>query len=732
MSESTSYWRRIVAAGVVYAAAGWGVVEALTTVVERLGLPAWLVPLVTALYIAGLPVTVFLVWRTAGEERRPDAPSFVGAMAVLVAVTAAIFWQTSPPPAEPGQLVAVLPCDFTGDAMLAYRAEGLAEDVHARLSRVGSVKISSWNSSLFVRDRGYDTPEIVELLKADRLVRCRMTSGPERIQLTAEVLDPRAGRVLWGRDYDFVAADMGTVVTELAGTLIDVLGTKAEAGERERVSRLGTFSPEAYDLYLQAQAAGSRSLEQVEAGQALVQRALEIDPNFPDALVLDARLFFHRVAHQEFESMQEPRGWIEAAVERSERALALDPGVLNARLYLARACGLLEEYFDEPCDHEQAERLREEECEIRGDTAEGWECRHNLLWHQGRDNTEAQKRWLELEPTSVDANMQSVGTYAAKDEYAKVLEVFDTLQMLAPDDPRPFGLVSNLLKGKGRLDESLAWRYGAYAKDSHLDAGRLARLSDYYLELGLFDRALELAERTWEGRRATAVHILPILAVHAGQRDRAVEVLEWFVVEIGAQSTQAILWAADAYADVVGDFPRAAELYGQALADRDLRALCEDEGCVAEHALDLVRVERGLGNEEAASAWLTVAGEALSTQAVPGPETEAFQVRQRQEALLAAAEGRGEDAVERLRGVIFGQTPETVLRQPAPLVWLEVSPRLDPVRDSPAFQALLSDFEAYLAPMQARVREADRTGDWASLRQRTYEWARSLEAQSGG
>jgi len=258
MSESTSYWRRIVAAGVVYAAAGWGVVEALTTVVERLGLPAWLVPLVTALYIAGLPVTVFLVWRTAGKDRTLDAPSFIGATVVLVAVTAAIFWQTRPPPAEPGQLIAVLPCDFTGDAALAYRAEGLAEDVHARLSRVGSVKISSWNSSLFVRDRGFDTPEIVELLKADRLVRCRMTSGPERIQLTAELLDPRAGRILWGRDYDFVVADMGTVVTEVAGTLIDVLGTRAEAGERERVSALGTFSPEAYDLYLQARAAGWR------------------------------------------------------------------------------------------------------------------------------------------------------------------------------------------------------------------------------------------------------------------------------------------------------------------------------------------------------------------------------------------------------------------------------------------------------------------------------------------
>jgi hypothetical protein len=137
----TKYWRRILASSAVYAAAGWAAVEALTTVVERFGLPDWPATLVTALYVTGLPVTVFLVWRTAGEERRLNLPSFLGAMTFLIVGTGAIFWMTRPSPAPPINIVAIVPCEFSGEDSFAYRAEGVAEDVHARLSRVDSVKL---------------------------------------------------------------------------------------------------------------------------------------------------------------------------------------------------------------------------------------------------------------------------------------------------------------------------------------------------------------------------------------------------------------------------------------------------------------------------------------------------------------------------------------------------------------------------------------------------------------
>lgn len=68
---------------------------------------------------------MLLIWRTVRKDRRLDMPSFVGAMAFMVLGTAAIFWFTRSPPASPEHLVAVLPCDFSGDENQAYRADSV-------------------------------------------------------------------------------------------------------------------------------------------------------------------------------------------------------------------------------------------------------------------------------------------------------------------------------------------------------------------------------------------------------------------------------------------------------------------------------------------------------------------------------------------------------------------------------------------------------------------------------
>jgi TolB-like protein len=736
-AKGTSYWRRVVASSAVYAAGGWAVVEALTTVVDRFGLPAWLGTLVTALYVAGLPVTAFLVWRTAGEERRLTVSSFSGAVCLLIAGTAVVFWITRPAPPAPQHLVAVLPCEFSGSVDRAYRAEGLAEDVHARLSRVEAVKISSWNSSLFVRDKGLGTGEIVDLLKTDRLVRCRMRSESERIEVSAELIDPANDQVLWTRDYDFVAADLGTVVTELTGALLEVLGTPIQAAERERVNNLGTFSPEAYDLYLQARSASSwtsqgrsasdeRDTDRLAVADALVGQALQIDPNFAEALVLQADILMERVLSRGFENMDELKERLYEARSLSQRALDADPGVLDARLILAGVCGLLGEYWNEPCPEGESERLEREECEIRGDTAEGWACRSRILPEP--DNIGALQRWLELEPTSVDANMQHMGMLMSRGApITDVLGVFNTLQALAPDDKRPYGLVSNNLRRKGRLDEVLAWRWGAFG--GRMPDGEpwlLARLATDYMNLRLDDLAEKPGVLTVEARPASAVHFMPFLWKRLGEAEKAAALLERQVEQVGGRPgneiglTNAATW----FAVALGRYDRAKELYDEALSRRGLDDLCDrSEDCIADEALLLAQIERALGDEDNANVWLERAEEAMSNawkqqpvgQPQPGPSL--------LDARFLIMQGRKMEAVEALRAIVFRWDVDDGGDLTLPIYLLESGTPFDSLRDMPEFQQLIEDYKAALEPMRQRVLEAERTGDWEALRRRTYQRA---------
>lgn len=715
------YWRRILASSAVYAAGGWAVVEALTTVVERFGLAEWLVPLVTAVYVAGLPVTIFLVWRAAGAERQLTRLSFAGAMGFLVAVSAGIFWLTRPEPPDEAQTLAVLPCEVGPESGDAWRAEGFAADIHARLSRVGAVKIISWNSSLFVREKGYGPRQIAEVLKVDRVVRCDMDSEGDRLAVSAQLVDPAEERTLWSHEYDFVVEDIGTVVTELARNLLDVLTAPVEAAELERLDDIGTFSPEAYDLYLRA--SGSDDYDETEA---LLARALAIDPNYAEAIVLRARNRDAQLTWASYETpedMEQLREAVALARAAASQALAIDPAVIGARRLLSGACDTEREYLGVDCPPEESERLLREECEILGDTADGWACRHRMLSAEGKNNDYALERWLELEPTNFGANVQYMAMLWYSDRREEVLAVLDTFEVLEPGNHRPYGLVSNMLRLEGRLDEVLAWRFGV--SDDALPSEPLGnwRLVTDYMNLGLYAQAEVHAAIVHEARPIFMPRWTAELRARRGDTGEAAELLDWAVGVLGGGgATGPVISAGSAYIDVLRDFDKAGQVYARALAEKDLPSLCEaDDACIFRHALYLHRIAQLAGEDEEASAWRRQAEDAFERMLPWQPGEPTMNRTRTMEAMLRIAQDRHDEALAALREAAFSfETTDSDLE--LPIYVLDRNPLFDPVRERPEFAALLADYDAYLEPMRQRALLATETGDWAALRQRTIRW----------
>lgn len=719
----SKYWRRILASSAVYAAAGWAAVEALTTVIERFGLPPALIPLVTALYVAGLPVTIYLVWRTAGKERHLNWPSFAGAVGFLVAATAVIFWYTRPAPPTEALTLAVLPCTPAGENDTANRAEGFAEDIHARLSRVDAVRIISWNSSLYVREKGYPPREIANVLHVDRLVQCRMGSSGERLEVSAQLLDPAAERVVWNRDYDFIVDDIATVVTELARTLLDVLTTPVQADELERLNDIGTFSPQAYDLYLQAR--GSSDYDEVDS---LLARALEIDPNYAEAIVLRAQNQAEQLtwaAYESAEDMDQLREIVSLLRAAAKKALAIDPRVIGARQLLRNACGAERHYLGGDCPVEESRRLEREECEILGNTADGWACRHRLWTSEGKDNDSALERWLELEPTNFVANLQYMGRLWSTGRREEMLAVFETLRILDPERPGPFNLISHKLRAEGRLDEALAWRFGGLSEQVPDDWRQHVWPFTDYMNLGLYEQAEVHAMIVHEGRRIYMPRWVAQLWARRGDIDEAAELLDWSLEVLGGGgATGPVILRGPAYIDVLGDFEKAREVYARALEEKDLPSLCEgDDYCLLRHALYLNRLARVDGRDEDAAYWLQLAESTFDGMPPYAPSQPARNRTKGMEALLRVAQDRHDEALVALREAVFGfEIREGDLEMP--IYVLDRTALLDPLRDRSEFQAILADYEAYLEPMRRRVLQATETGDWEPLRQRTRQWIR--------
>jgi len=342
-----------------------------------------------------------------------------------------------------------------------------------------------------------------------------------------------------------------------------------------------------------------------------------------------------------------------------------------------------------------------------------------VLGMSGGDDTVALKRWLELEPTSLPANGQYLAQlWTGQGRHADAMAVFDTMRALEPDAIRMLGLISNLLRTEGRLDEVLAWRFGTFGDRMPEGPWRLARLATDYMNLGLYEQARQIGLQTWETRRASATHFMPLLWARSGEPERAAEAMEWLIQSLEAASGTLAprLELASFYVTTLREFERAKELYSQALAKRELQDLCErSEDCVIHHSLYLAHIEKTLGRDLEAGAWLKVAEELVGQ--MPPDENLGRMGPQ-----LRIAQGRHEEAINMLRQGVFEWSSDADLVYP--IYFLESDAMFDPLRELAGFQRLLDDYQSHLEPMRQRVLEARESGGWEALRNRTYQWAR--------
>lgn len=70
--------RRVIRVAIVYAIAGWIIIEVAATMLPGLNLPPWTVTLVIALIVLGFPISVLMGWMfdlgPGGVARTPDTP----------------------------------------------------------------------------------------------------------------------------------------------------------------------------------------------------------------------------------------------------------------------------------------------------------------------------------------------------------------------------------------------------------------------------------------------------------------------------------------------------------------------------------------------------------------------------------------------------------------------------------------------------------------------------------
>src|SRR5262249_29170726 len=110
---------------------------------------------------------------------------------------------------------------------------------------------------------------------------CRVIQRGEDLSVSAELVDAREDKQLWGEQYSRTVADIHSVQQEIASAVSGNLRVRLTNEERTRLNKSSATNPEGYQLYLkgryyanQATAAGlKKSVE-------YFQQAIEKDPGY--------------------------------------------------------------------------------------------------------------------------------------------------------------------------------------------------------------------------------------------------------------------------------------------------------------------------------------------------------------------------------------------------------------------------------------------------------------------
>ena len=222
-------------------------------------------------------------------------------------------------PAPRETLLAVLAFDnLSNDPDLTYFSDGISEEILYTVARTKGLRVIGKASSFQFRGREKTAHNVASALGATHMLDGSVRRAGDHIRISTELVDTATLETLWSHRYDRALTDIFALQDEIAGAI-------AEALDRHFTpDRAPTqVDPAAYDLFLQARAVFSQDLswEAQQKCMALLEKAIEIDPNFAEAW---GSLAIYR------------RG--SGAVAAARHALSLNPNCASSLAALALNC----------------------------------------------------------------------------------------------------------------------------------------------------------------------------------------------------------------------------------------------------------------------------------------------------------------------------------------------------------------------------------------------------------
>jgi TolB-like protein/Tfp pilus assembly protein PilF len=352
------------------------------------------------------PTTVLPPAKTSAGTRELTKPkrSWIAlALALLVAATVCVggYFYFTRKTQTSIQSIAVLPFENRStDAETEYLSEGLAESLIYGLSQLPNLRVTPTSVAFRYKGTQADAVKAGNELGVNAVLLGRITQRGDNLTISAELVDVRYNKLLWGEQYDRKMSELLATQREIAREIVEKLKLKV-SGEEKGLAKHYTENNEAYQLYLKGRFYWNKRTEEgMRRSLEYYQQSIERDPNFALAYsgLADA---YDLLGAPDASGAMPPHEAMPKAKAAALKALEIDDTLAEPHVSLAHQ----QYYYDRDWVAAEREYKRAIELNPKYPTAPHWYAVY--LMASGRfDEALAQiRRAQELDPLSLPINM---------------------------------------------------------------------------------------------------------------------------------------------------------------------------------------------------------------------------------------------------------------------------------------------------------------------------------------
>ena len=191
-----------------------------------------------------------------------------------------------PRSSAPRLSIVVLPfANIGGDPEQDYFVDGVTESLTTDLSRISGAFVIARNTAFTFKGKALDVKQVGKELNVCYVLEGSVQRGGNRLRVNVQLIDAETGSHIWAERFDKPVADLFDMQDEIVSRLANTLDAQLIAAEARRAERWPT--PDSMDLFFQGRAWFNKGLtpEWMRQAQTFFQRALALDPGNIEAML---------------------------------------------------------------------------------------------------------------------------------------------------------------------------------------------------------------------------------------------------------------------------------------------------------------------------------------------------------------------------------------------------------------------------------------------------------------